>query len=68
MAALEQYAALIFNFLTVVIVSRFLDPAETGMGVIGISISAIVFRSGNLRAPNFSSSLIVWKIRIFRHR
>ncbi len=66
MAALEQYAALIFNFLTVVIISRVLNPAETGMGVIGISISAIVFRCGSLRALNFSSSLTESRTRIFR--
>ncbi|KAB2769178.1 oligosaccharide flippase family protein [Brucella anthropi] len=53
MAALEQYAALIFNFLTVVIISRVLNPAETGMGVIGISISAIVFSLREFASAEF---------------
>ncbi len=35
-AALEQYAGLICNFLTVMAVSRFLGPAETGMGIVGL--------------------------------
>lgn len=53
MAALEQYAGLIFNFLTVVIVSRFLGPAETGMGVIGLGIAAIVFSLREFASAEF---------------
>ncbi len=53
MAVLEQYAGLIFNFVTVIAVSRFLGPAETGAGVVGLSIAAIVFSCVNLPARNF---------------
>lgn len=53
MAALEQYAGLLFNFLTVIAVSRFLGPAETGAGVVGLSIAAIVFLYASLPALNF---------------
>ncbi len=53
MAALEQYAALIFNFGTVVVVSRFLDPSETGLGVIGLSIAAIVFSLREFASAEF---------------
>jgi lipopolysaccharide exporter len=53
MAALEQYAGLIFNFFTVVAVSRFLGPAETGAGVVGLSIAAIVFSLREFASPEF---------------
>ncbi len=53
MAALEQYAGLLFNFVTVAAVSRVLGPAETGMGVIGLSLTAVVFRCANSPVPNF---------------
>lgn len=52
LAALEQYAGLILNFLTVVAVSRFLGPAETGAGVIGLSIAAIVFSLREFASPD----------------
>ncbi len=53
MAALEQYAGLLFNFVTVAAVSRFLGPAETGMGVIGLSLTAIVFSLREFASPEF---------------
>ncbi|ERM02802.1 polysaccharide biosynthesis protein [Brucella intermedia 229E] len=53
MAALEQYAGLLFNFVTVAVVSRFLGPAETGMGVIGLSLTAIVFSLREFASPEF---------------
>ncbi|MBB5702844.1 O-antigen/teichoic acid export membrane protein [Ochrobactrum daejeonense] len=53
MAALEQYAGLLFNFITVAVVSRFLGPTETGMGVIGLSITAIVFSLREFASPEF---------------
>ncbi|KAB0569540.1 oligosaccharide flippase family protein [Brucella pituitosa] len=53
MAALEQYAGLLFNFLTVIAVSRFLGPAETGAGVVGLSIAAIVFSLREFASPEF---------------
>ncbi|MEN5299953.1 oligosaccharide flippase family protein [Brucella sp. TWI559] len=53
MAALEQYAGLLFNFLTVIAVSRFLGPAQTGAGVVGLSIGAIVFSFREFASPEF---------------
>lgn len=53
MAALEQYAGLFFNFLTVIAVSRFLGPAETGAGVVGLSIGAVVFSLREFASPEF---------------
>jgi O-antigen/teichoic acid export membrane protein len=53
MAALEQYAGLMFNFLTVITVSRFLGPAETGAGVVGLSIAALVFSLREFASPEF---------------
>ena len=53
MAALEQYAGLFFNFLTVIAVSRFLGPAQTGAGVVGLSIGAIVFSLREFASPEF---------------
>ncbi|MDR6433007.1 oligosaccharide flippase family protein [Brucella pseudogrignonensis] len=53
MAALEQYAGLLFNFLTVIAVSRFLGPAETGAGVVGLSIGAIIFSLREFASPEF---------------
>jgi O-antigen/teichoic acid export membrane protein len=53
MAVLEQYAGLIFNFVTVIAVSRFLGPAETGAGVVGLSIAAIVFSLREFASPEF---------------
>lgn len=53
MAALEQYAGLLFNFLTVIAVSRFLGPAQTGAGVVGLSIGAIVFSLREFASPEF---------------
>jgi O-antigen/teichoic acid export membrane protein len=53
MAALEQYAGLIFNFVTVIAVSRFLGPAETGAGVVGLSIGAIFYSLREFASPEF---------------
>ncbi len=52
-AALEQYAGLICNFLTVMAVSRFLGPAETGMGIVGLGIAAIVYSLREFASPEF---------------
>ena len=53
MAALEQYAGLLFNFVTVAAVSRVLGPAETGMGIIGLSLAAVVFSLREFASPEF---------------
>ncbi|MDH7785966.1 lipopolysaccharide exporter [Ochrobactrum sp. 19YEA23] len=52
-ATLEQYAGLLCNFLTVVAVSRFLGPSETGMGVVGLSVAAIVFSLREFASAEF---------------
>ncbi len=53
LATLEQYAGLMFNFITMVAVSRLLGPAETGMGVVGLGIAAVFFSMREFASAEF---------------
>ena len=53
MASLEQHAGLLVNFFTVMTISRFLGPSETGLAIVGLGIAAIVFSLREFASPEF---------------
>lgn len=53
MATLEQYFALIINFVMIAAVSRLLLPSEIGIGIIGLGIGAIVFSFREIVSAEF---------------
>lgn len=53
MSSLEQYLALVVNLGMVAVLARLLTPAEIGIAVVGMGISAVVFSLREFASPEF---------------
>jgi lipopolysaccharide exporter len=53
MSSIEQYLAIIINFLMIAVLARLLTPTEIGVAVIGLGISATVFSLREFTTADF---------------
>jgi lipopolysaccharide exporter len=53
MSSIEQYLAIVINFLMIAVLARLLTPTEIGVAVIGLGISATVFSLREFTTADF---------------